>query len=75
VRSYKPGFGVGSIGDVAYFGLRTALGGFREHRCDTKILGATLTRRLSAKQRRELYSHLPAAPGAYFRHAIGSLQN
>jgi hypothetical protein len=70
VHTYQPGFGVGSTSDVAYFGLRTVLGGFKQHHCQTRVLGRTLARRLTLKQQRELFSHLPRAMAGYFRRAI-----
>ena len=72
LRTYQPGsgLGVGSTTDVAYFGLRTVLAGFKQHHCATKILGRTLTRRLTRRQRHELFSRLPRAMSAYFRLAI-----
>jgi hypothetical protein len=70
VQTYQPGFGVGSTSDVAYFGLRTVLGGFKQHHCATRVLGRTLARRLTRRQQRELFSHLPRAMAAYFRLAI-----
>jgi hypothetical protein len=74
LRSYKPGFGIGSIADVAYFGMRTELRGFVKHQCPRSTLGHVLTTRFTAKQRAALYSHLPTAPIAYFRRAIASAQ-
>jgi hypothetical protein len=70
VHTYQPGFGVGSTSDVAYFGLRTVLSGFKQHHCATRVLGRTLARRLTRRQQRELFSHLPRAMTAYFRLAI-----
>jgi hypothetical protein len=70
VHTYQPGFGVGSTSDVAYFGLRTVLDGFRQHRCATTVLGRTLARRLTRKQQSALYSHLPQGMAAYFRLVI-----
>ena len=68
--TYQPGHGVGSTSDVAYFGLRTVVGGFKQHHCATSVLGRTLARRLTRKQQRELFLHLPRAMSAYFRLAI-----
>ena len=70
VRTYQPGYGVGSTSDVAYFGIRTVLGGFRQHHCATRVLGRTLARRLTRGQQRELFSQLPRAMATYLRHAI-----
>jgi hypothetical protein len=70
VHTYQPGYGVGSTSDVAYFGLRTVLGGFKQQHCATRVLGRTLARRLTRKQQRELFLHLPRAMSAYFRLAI-----
>jgi hypothetical protein len=74
VRAFKPGFGIGSIADVAYFGLRTMVGGFEQHHCPTSVLGRTLARQLTRRQQRVLFSHLPAAMAAYFRMAITTSQ-
>jgi hypothetical protein len=70
VHTYQPGFGVGSTSDVAYFGLRTVLGGFKQQHCTTRVLGRTLARRLTRRQQRELFLHLPRAMAAYFRLAM-----
>ena len=70
VHTYRPGFGVGSTSDVAYFGLRTVLGGFKQHHCATRVLGRTLARRLTRRQQRELFLHLPRVMAAYFRVAV-----
>ena len=75
VHTYKPGFGVGSTSDVAYFGLRTVLGGFKQHHCATRVLGRTLARRLTRKQQHELLAHLPRAMAAYLRLAIAVSQH
>jgi len=65
---------VGSTTDVAYFGLRTVLGGFKQHECAPKILGSTLARRLTRERQRALFSHLPHAMAAYLRTAIAVSQ-
>lgn len=70
VHTYQPGYGVGSTSDVAYFGMRTVLDGFRRHHCATGVLGRTLARRLTRGQQRELFSHLPPATATYFRLAM-----
>jgi hypothetical protein len=70
VHTYQPGFGVGSTSDVAYFGMRTELGGFKQQHCATRVLGRTLARRLTRSQQRELFLHLPRAMATYFRLAI-----
>jgi hypothetical protein len=70
VHTYQTGFGVGSTSDVAYFGLRTVLRGFKQRHCATRVLGRTLARRLTRKQQRELFLHLPRAMAAYLRLAI-----
>jgi hypothetical protein len=70
VKTYQPGYGVGSTSDVAYFGMRTVLGGFRRHHCATRVLGRTLDRRLTLGQQRSLLSHLPPATASYFRIAM-----
>lgn len=70
VQTYQPGYGVGSTSDVAYFGIRTVLGGFRRHHCATRVLGRTLARRLTPGQQRELFLHLPRATATYFRLAM-----
>jgi hypothetical protein len=70
VHTYQPGFGVGSTSDVAYFGLRTVVQGFKQRHCATSVLGRTLARRLTRKQQRELFVHLPRGMSAYFRLAI-----
>jgi hypothetical protein len=74
VHTYQPGFGVGSTSDVAYFGLRAVLGGFKQQHCATRVLGRTLARRLTRRQQRELFLHLPRAMSAYFRLAITESQ-
>jgi hypothetical protein len=74
VHTYQPGYGVGSTSDVAYFGMRTVLGGFRRHHCATRVLGRTLARRLTRGQQRELFSHLPQATATYFRLAMTAAQ-
>jgi hypothetical protein len=70
VHTYQPGFGVGSTADVAYFELRTVLGGFQRHHCAAKLLGRTIDQRLTHRQQLELFSHLPRAMTAYFRKAV-----
>ena len=72
VHTYQPGFGVGSTSDVAYFGLRTVIGGFKQHHCATRVLGRTLARRLTYRQQRELFLHLPRVIAAYLRVAVAS---
>jgi hypothetical protein len=70
VHTYQPGYGVGSTSDVAYFGLRTVVAGFKQQHCATTVLGRTLARRLTRRQQRELFLHLPRAMAAYLRLAI-----
>jgi hypothetical protein len=74
VQTYQPGFGVGSTSDVAYFGLRTVLGGFKQDHCATRVLGRTLARRLTRRQQRKLFSNLPQGMAAYFRLAIAGVR-
>jgi hypothetical protein len=73
VHSFTPGFGIGSVQDVPYFGLRTVLGGFTG-KCPPSSLRDALAHRLTPAQRRSLLVHLPASKAAYFRTVLRTSQ-
>jgi len=56
--------------DVALQGIRISVGGLRGHDCPPAIAGAILARRLSARQRAELFTHLPPQVVAYLRRGL-----
>jgi hypothetical protein len=57
--------------DLGFFMFRGALLEFQRHGCAPRILGSTLDRRLTKKQRTELLSHLPSAMVHYLRRSAG----
>jgi hypothetical protein len=58
--------------DVALLIVRTGIGGLEGHRCPPEIVGAALSRRLTRKQRAELFSHLPPHVVRYLRLGLAS---
>jgi hypothetical protein len=55
-------YGPGQVypADVAYLSFRRSISLFEEGDCDPAVLGKALKRRLTARQRAELLTHLPA---------------
>jgi hypothetical protein len=60
--------------DLGYFQFRMALHDFRLHGCRPRLLGGTMSRRLTRRQRAGLLSHLPSATVRYLRRALAYLQ-
>ena len=58
--------------DVALLIVRTGVGGLQQHRCAPAIMGNALARRLTPRQREELFSHLPTDVVRYLRRALAS---
>jgi hypothetical protein len=56
--------------DLYYVIVRSELAGFQAARCDLRLLGRVLERRLSAKQRSDLVADLPRTMGAVVRDAL-----
>lgn len=56
--------------DLSYVLLREELADFGARRCDLKLLGSALARRLSAAQRRVLVTHAPRPMAAVLRRAL-----
>ncbi|MGE5274379.1 MAG: hypothetical protein ACM3QU_11570 [Verrucomicrobiota bacterium] len=56
--------------DLNYVIVRSDLASFRAHRCDLRLLGRTLERRLTPKQREDLVADLPRAMGATLLDAL-----
>jgi len=56
--------------DLNYVIVREDLARLRSHRCDIRVLGAELRRRLSATQRRQLVDDLPAAMAQAVRESL-----
>jgi hypothetical protein len=57
---------------VALLIVRTGVGGLRQHRCAPAIMGEALARRLTRRQQRELFSHLPDDVVRYLRRALAA---
>lgn len=56
--------------DVALLGVRLSVGGLKGHQCPPSIVGGILARRLSAKERAELFTHLPPGVVRYLREGL-----
>ena len=56
--------------DVELLIVRTAAGGLERHGCQPAIVGAALSRRLTRRQRAELFSHLPPLTVRYLRRGL-----
>jgi hypothetical protein len=56
--------------DLAFVMLREVLADFRARRCDPKLMGDQLRRRLTASQRQAFVSGLPRAMSAAVRQAL-----
>jgi hypothetical protein len=57
--------------DVALLGVRIAVGGLERHHCSPAIVGRALARRLTRRQRAELFSHLPPHVVHYLSATLG----
>ena len=58
--------------DLSYVLMREELADFDARRCDPKLLGTALVRRLSAAQRRVLVTHAPRPMAAELRRALSA---
>ena len=58
--------------DLNYVIVRSELASFRADRCDLRLLGRALERRLSRTQRTDLVADLPRTMGAVVRAALAS---
>lgn len=58
--------------DVGYFTFRNGFAAFRRHGCPADLLGRTLTRRLTPRQRTELLSYLPTALARSVRRTLAA---
>lgn len=59
--------------DVALLTVRLSVGGLKGHHCPPAIAGEILARRLSAKQRAELFTHLPPGVVRYLRRGLAEM--
>jgi hypothetical protein len=58
--------------DLSYVLMREGVADFDARRCDPKLLGSALVRRLSASQRRVLVTHAPSPMAAVLRRALSA---
>ena len=56
--------------DVALLRIRLSVGGLIDNRCPPALAGATISRGLTAKQRAELFTHLPPNVVRYLRRGL-----
>ncbi len=56
--------------DLGYFLFRNAFVAFTGHGCRSEVLGATLRRQLTPRQRAELLSHLPTTLAQSVRRVL-----